>query len=158
MAWILSLFMTACLAAEPYFIFISGASASGKTTLAQTLVEKFGKENAVAISLDEYLDKRVQPKKDFCDEMPNFDNPSMINWKLLKRNISLLRQKKSIQTPDYDFQTSMPSGFRKLDWRPIVIIEGIHAMNDQLDSIPGLRIFFDIPQEIRYQRRLKRDV
>lgn len=158
MGWILGLLAVACLSAEPYFIFISGGSASGKTTLAQALVKRFGEERAFAISLDEYLDKRVQPKEDFIDGIPNFDHPSMTNWKLVKKNISLLQRKGAIFTPNYDFQTWMPSGFRKLDWKPIVIIEGIHATNDQLDSIPGLRIFFVIPQEIRYQRRLKRDV
>lgn len=153
MAWILKFFL-----AGPYFVFVSGGSASGKTTFANELVERLGEKKAVSISLDEYLDKAVQPEKDYIDGIPNFDNPSMINWKLLKENILLLQNGKSIQTPNYDFHTWGPSGARELEWRPIVIIEGIHAVSDHLDSIPGLRVFLDVPEEVRYKRRVKRDV
>lgn len=142
----------------PYFIFIAGGSAAGKTTFARHLVNKLGEEKALYISLDEYLDKRVQEESHYIDGIPNFDNPSMINWKLLLKNISALQKGLSIDTPVYDFSLWMPVAFRKLQWKPVVIIEGIHATQNPLDEILGLRIFLDVDSELRYQRRLARDV
>lgn len=162
----LVLFFTLCLyflikvslVKEPRFIFIAGGSASGKTTLAKTLVSKLGTHQASYISLDDYLDKRIQPEIDYIDGIPNFDNPSMINWNLLIENISDLQNGKSINIPIYDFSSWIPVAFKHLDWKPIIIIEGIHATQDQLDSFPGLRVFIDVDRDLRYQRRLVRDV
>lgn len=164
MTYYLSLLVSCCmllnvsaLSADPYFIFIVGGSASGKTTLAKSLVEKFGYTQALYISLDEYLDKRVQPKEDFIDDIPNFDNPSMIHWAFLLENIALLQNGLPIPSPIYDFALWMPKGFRQLEWRPVIIIEGIHATQKELDLVPGLRIFIDVNQDKRYQRRVIRD-
>lgn len=160
---VLSFFLIAFLSSsyqktDPHFIFIAGGSASGKTTLARTLVSMLGEDQALYLSLDEYLDKRVQPQSDFIEGIPNFDNPSMTNWKLLMENINSLREGFSIDTPIYDFSSWIPVGFRRVPWKPIVVIEGIHATQNELDSIPGLRIFIDVHKDLRYQRRLERDV
>lgn len=140
------------------FIFITGGSGAGKTTFARALINELGQNQAFQISLDDYLDKRVQPQRDFIGEMPNFDHPSMINWQLVLQHIAYLQDGLSIEMPLYDFALWMPVGFKQVDWKPIIVMEGIHAMQDELDPIPGLRIFLDVTEELRYQRRLYRDV
>lgn len=85
------------------FIFIAGGSASGKTTFAKALANKIGNEDILIIHIDEYLDMRVQPHEDFIDAIPNFDNPSMVNWDLLITHLSDLKNHKSIERPIYSF-------------------------------------------------------
>ena len=140
------------------FVFLAGGSATGKTTLAQALATKLGDTRALIIHLDEYLDKRVQPKEHFIDGIPNFDNPSMVNWDLLNTHLCQLKNKESIEMPIYSFSEWMPIGVKKVEWRPIVIIEGIYATHDALDEIDGLRIFLQVNEELRYQRRIERDL
>ncbi|MBA3602722.1 MAG: AAA family ATPase [Parachlamydiaceae bacterium] len=144
--------------AAPKFIFITGGSASGKTTFAKALVNKLGEDQGFYLSLDEYLDKRVQPESDFIEGIPNFDNPSMINWKLLKENLNDLQSGLPIEGPVYDFSSWMPVAVRLLAWKPVVIIEGIHSTQDNVDMIDGMRIFLDVNQDLRYKRRVFRDV
>ncbi|MFZ4099016.1 MAG: uridine kinase family protein [Chlamydiia bacterium] len=143
---------------EPSFIFITGGSGSGKTSFAQSLVNRLGEATAACINLDDYLDKRVQPEARFIDGIPNFDHPSMINWELLIRHIAALREGQAIDSPVYDFSSWMPSGWRHIPWKPVVVIEGIHATQRPLEVIPGLRVFIDVGPGIRYQRRLHRDM
>ncbi len=143
---------------ETHFIFITGGSASGKTTLAKTLSRKLGETKTCYLSLDSYLDKRLQPESYFINGVPNFDHPSMINWPLLLEGIDLLRCGKAIDVPLYDFLSWKPSGYKRMDWKPVVIIEGIHAAQNQLDSIPGLRVFLHIPEDLQYKRRIERDM
>lgn len=152
------LFITHILWASPQFIFISGESASGKTTFARALLERLGEERALVISLDMYLDKRVQPKEYFIDGMPNFEHPSMVHWALLLDHFSLLQRGGSFDIPIYDFSFWMPLGSRPVTWRPIVIVEGIHALQDELDHISGLRIFLRVPEDLQWGRRLDRDI
>lgn len=147
-----------CLGEETHFVFIAGGSASGKTTFAKKLVQALGAERALFLSSDDYLDKRIQPKSDFIEGIPNFDNPSMINWKLLKENITRLQCGLHVLTPIYDFNFWLPVGFRWMEWKPLVIFEGIHVTQDELDSISGLRVFIDVDEDLRYKRRLMRDV
>lgn len=139
------------------FILISGGSASGKTTFAKKLVDHFGQERAAAISLDSYLDKRIQPQSHFIEGIPNFDNPSMINWSLLLEHMHALLEGRSIETPVYDFHAWMPTATAHFPWKSIVILEGIHVFQPQLDSIPGLRIYLDVDRSTRYARRVFRD-
>lgn len=144
--------------AEPKFIFITGGSASGKTTFARLLVKELGDDQAFYLSLDDYLDKRVQPESDFVQGIPNFDNPSMINWQLFLEHLAHLQKGLSIASPVYDFSTWGPVGTRQTAWRPVVIVEGIHATQDPIDSVEGLRIFIDVSEALRYQRRIIRDI
>lgn len=145
-------------ASETQFIFIAGGSASGKTTLSETLVAKLGKDQALLISVDNYLDKRIQPKEDYIGDVPNFDNPSMVNWTALNNDLKELQKGQDIKVPIYDFASWMPVGFNEQPWKKNVIVEGIHASQDALDSFSGLRIFLDVKEELRYQRRIHRDL
>lgn len=139
------------------FIFITGGSASGKTTLAQSLAKRFGFDQALVIHLDEYLDKRIQPPGHYINGIPNFDNPSMVNWDLLLVHLKQLNNNENIEKPLYSFSEWMPVGTETLSWKPIVIIEGIHASQGPLDPIKGLRIYLHCDEKIRYFRRLARD-
>ncbi len=150
--------LSSCLYGETHFIFITGGSASGKTTFAKKLSQGLGETRTCYLSLDDYLDKRVQPKRYFIDGVPNFDHPTMINWPLLLQDLDRLQKGQKIDVPVYDFFCWMPTSFKQMDWKPIVIIEGIHAGQKQLDSIPGLRIFLHIPEELQYKRRIERDM
>lgn len=144
--------------AEPYFIFVGGGTASGKTTFSKALTKRFGNDQTLIISLDHYLDKEVQPQEDFIDGVPNFDNPSMINWNFLLTNLTLLQHQQEIQSPIYDFFVWRPVDFQQTPYKPIIIIEGIFATQKELDIIPGLRIFLSMDEEKRHERRVVRDV
>ncbi len=139
-------------------IGISGGSGAGKTTLAQKIVKAFGPQNCTLISQDSYyIDQSARFDKD--GGAVNFDHPSSLDFKLMASHAHDLKNKKSIQVPMYDFATHKRLiQSIVLESHPIVILEGTlllsqKVVRDQCD----VKIFVQVPEEIRFSRRLKRD-
>jgi len=151
------LFLFSPLLAEPFFLLLSGPSASGKSTLAKALIEHLSEEQACCIHLDDYLDKRVQPTSLFLNGIPNFDHPSMTDWNTLLDHLEMLQQELDIETPIYDFFAWEPTSSRPFPYKPFIIIEGIHAFQDPLDDLDALRVFLIASEETRLKRRIQRD-
>jgi uridine kinase len=117
-------------------VLIAGPSSSGKTTFAKKLaiqLRVLGR-NPVTVSLDDYfLPRELTPIDD--DGNPDFESLDAIDVKLLNANILQLLGGKEVEIPRFDFV----SGKRKahgeiirLPARSVVILEGIHGLNDGL--------------------------
>ncbi len=138
---------------------ITGGTGSGKTTIAEKIVQALGPANAVILNQDSYyLDQGKLPfdKR----KRVNFDHPSSFDWRLLKRQIRGLRSGRPIQKPIYNFHTH--SRMRKtvrVDPRPVIILEGILVFGDpELRGMMDMKVYVDADPDVRFIRRLQRDI
>ncbi len=136
---------------------IAGCSGSGKTTLADELARTLG---GLRFHLDDYyLDLTHLP----LEERPrrNFDDPAMIEIPLLAAHVGALARGETIERPVYDFATytRIPGSTRRVVSAPFLIVEGLYALYyPELASFYNLRVYVDTPDELCFERRLKRDM
>ena len=140
-------------------IGIAGASGSGKTLVANTIMEKLGSDKVVLIQEDSYY-------KDLSD-IPldersgrNFDHPDAFDHDLLAEHLELLLQGKTIAHPIYDYKThSRLKETRTVGPHSIIILEGILVLNEpKLREQMDIRVFIDTEPDICFIRRLQRDI
>ena len=140
-------------------IGISGASASGKSLLANTIVSELSSEQVVVISEDSYY-------KDFSSlsfearEKINFDHPDAFDHSLLHQHLKALQRGEEIEVPSYDFKKhARSSETRCVGKHAIIVLEGILLfVESYLRKLMDIRIFMDTPMDICLLRRITRDV
>ena len=141
-------------------IGIAGGSASGKTTIAKKLLElskNLGQINI--IKLDNYYKDRSNVKINERSNI-NYDHPAAFDIDLLKQNIIDLRNNKSVEIPIYKFDNHTRS-LKKRFVPPskVIILEGILVLAfEEIRNLLDIKIFVDTPADIRFIRRLKRDL
>lgn len=140
-------------------IGISGASASGKSLLATTIVKELGSDQVVVISEDSYY-------KDHSD-IPfeerakiNYDHPDSIDHELLFEHLLALQAGKSVNIPIYNHAMHLRENeTRHIGKHAIIVLEGILLFVEQkLRELMDIRIFMETALDICLIRRLKRDI
>lgn len=144
---------------QAIIIGISGPSASGKSLLANTIVNELGSEQVVVISEDSYYkDNGHLP---FAErEKINYDHPEAFDHALLHDHLLQLRHGKAIEIPTYSHSKHirLPET-RTVGKHAIIVLEGILLFTDKaLREIMDIRIFMSTPLDVCLIRRLKRDV
>lgn len=144
--------------AGSFVIGISGGSGSGKTTLARELVNQLGPRAAILYQDWYYRDQSHRFDRD--GGSVNFDHPDALEFELLAQHLAELRSGRSIKTPQYDFVTHQrraePLPFT---CREVVVVDGILILHAELVRPHlDLAIFVKTPEELRFSRRLERDV
>lgn len=141
-------------------IGIAGGTASGKTTLAKKVYEasqNYG--SVIMIRLDDYY-KKIEGKTYEERTLVNYDHPDSYDSKLLIEHLNDLKNGKSINRPTYDFVNHNRSDETVLiNPANVIIVEGI--MNfaiPELLKMFDIKIFVDTADDIRFIRRLKRDM
>jgi uridine kinase len=141
-------------------IGIAGGSASGKTSVANKLVEnQINKVNSIALlRLDDYY-KDLSNLKLEERSKTNFDHPDSIDFDLLSDHLQKLKDGKSINKPIYDFSIHNRQDKSELiNPVNVVILEGILALSEAvIRDLCDIKIFVDTADDIRFIRRLKRD-
>ena len=133
-------------------ISICGGSGSGKTTLAKTFVD------AVIISTDSfYVGKSKMKPLENGDY--DFDHPDAVALDECANAVLELARGNEVEVPDYDMISSERVGVVKISPNKsrFVVVEGIFALHKQLRDISNLKIFIDVPADVRIARLLKRD-
>lgn len=144
---------------KPFVIGVAGGSGSGKSTVTRQVLATVGADMAAVIFQDDY----------YCDQthltpeerrQTNYDHPQAFDWPLMAQHVQALRSGQAIQKPIYDFTqdnrsqqtiTVLPS--------PIIVIEGLFALFDaELRKMMSLKIYVDTAADVRFIRRLQRDM
>jgi uridine kinase len=144
---------------QSMIIGISGGTGSGKTTVAQKIIAAIGEANAVYLQQDSYYRNLEDIPLDQRQRV-NFDHPDAFDGALMLRHLEALRAGESIDRPIYDFVThSRKKETIRVDPLPVIVIEGILVFFDAgMRSLMDLRIFVDTDADIRFIRRLERDI
>lgn len=140
-------------------IGIAGGTGSGKTTVAERLVESLGPQDVVLLSQDSYYaDNRHLSAAE--REHVNYDHPDALDGDLLLSHLRLLRRRQPIEVPIYDFTTHCRVE-RTVTVQPmsVVILEGILIFADPLIRQElDIKVFVDTDADVRVLRRLTRDI
>ena len=144
---------------DPLVIGIAGGSGSGKTTVAQEILQRVGPDRIAFLQHDSYY-------KDLSGLPPaqkaevNFDHPNSLETELLIQHIASLRNGKPVEVPIYDFSThSRTRQTFTVQPRRVILVEGILIFTEAtLRDMFDVKIFVDTDSDIRFIRRLERDI
>ena len=139
-------------------IGIAGGSGSGKTFLTKKIFRSF-KTKCVVIHQDYYYkDLSHLGMKERISN--NFDHPNSIDIRLLIKDVKTLINGETILQPLYDFSNhTRKQKYLTITPKPIIIVEGVLIFHfKELANLFSLKIFLDINPDIRFIRRLKRDI
>ena len=140
-------------------IGIAGGTGSGKTSLAKGILSEYGEGEVAVIEQDSYYndfshilyEKRVTQ---------NYDHPDSIDIELFESHLQNLLNGESVNVPTYDFATHVRMD-KTITITPhhVIVVEGILTLHyTQLRDLFAIKIFVDTPADIRFIRRLTRDI
>jgi uridine kinase len=143
----------------PVIIGIAGGTGSGKTTVARAIYDRVGRDRIEWISHDAYY-------LDFRDLTPeqlhavNWDHPDSLETELMVTHLDQLISGRPVEIPLYDFTTHhRKRETQRVEPRKVVIVEGILVLAEpEIRKRIDIKLFVDTPPDIRFVRRLVRDV
>lgn len=140
-------------------IGIAGGSGSGKTTIAEAVLDALDEGHMAVIKHDSYY--RHHADLSFEDRAAlNFDHPDAFETELLIHHLEELRRGNAIDKPQYDFATHqrLPETVR-VEPRQVIVVEGILVLVEaDLRKHFDLKLFVDTDPDLRFIRRMQRDV
>jgi uridine kinase len=144
---------------KPLIIGVAGGTGSGKTTIANAIIAAIDHPQMLLIQHDAYYkDASHLPLAERAKI--NFDHPDALETDLLVRHLRELSAGRPVEMPVYDFatHTRLKAGVPKLPAK-VIIVEGILIFSDPaLRDLMDLKIFVDTDDDLRFIRRLKRDI
>ena len=140
-------------------IGIAGGSGSGKTTVAQTILQRVGPDRISFLQHDAYY-------KDLSGLPPaqrievNFDHPNSLETDLLTAHVLQLKDGRPVEVPIYDFSThSRTERTYTVKPRRVILVEGILIFTEaSLRNLFDVKLFVDTDPDLRFIRRLERDI
>lgn len=143
----------------PIVIGIAGGTGSGKTTVANTILQRVGGHRIAYLPHDAYY-------RDLSDLPPNqraqvnFDHPDSLESELMIQHINQLKDWHGVDLPIYDFTTHSRTPLtRRIEPQGVIIVEGILIFYEKaLREVFDVKIFVDTDADLRFIRRLERDI
>ena len=144
---------------SPLVIGIAGGTGSGKTTVTNVILNRVGKQRIAYLPHDAYY-------RDLHD-LPyeqrtaiNFDHPNSLESELMTAHILRLKQWEAVDIPVYDFSIhTRTEKTIRVEPRPVILVEGILIFAEpELRKLFDVKIFVDTDPDIRFIRRLERDI
>ena len=146
--------------AKPILIGIAGGTASGKTSIADILKEDFSSTNSVIIIKEDdyYKDQSDITYEERCKT--NYDHPLAFDFDLMMVQLKELLACKTIKKPTYDYTVHNRSSIiETVEPSDVIILEGLFALyNPEIRKLEDIKVFVDTDADIRFIRRLKRDI
>ena len=144
---------------RPIVIGVAGGTGSGKTTVVKEIVRGCSEDDVLVIQHDSYYRNQSHLPFERRAEL-NFDHPDALETELLVRHLKQLLAGETVPIPIYDFSTHL----RETTTRPVrpkrvIIVEGILILSDPaLRAMMDIKVFVDTDADIRFIRRLQRDI
>lgn len=144
---------------QPVIIGIAGGTGSGKTTVARAIYDRVGRDRIEWISHDSYY-RNFEGLSAEERHHINFDHPDSLETELLARHIDVLGKGSAVEVPIYDFTShSRKAETVRVEPRRVIIVEGILVLAEpELRKRISIKLFVDTPSDIRFMRRLVRDI
>ncbi len=144
---------------KPLTIGVAGGTGSGKSTVVRALMEAVGAENTAFLPHDAYY-------CDYSHLLPaqrtavNWDHPDSLESHLLANHLRELIACRPVDRPVYDFRNyTRLSEVERVAPQPVVIVEGILILAERdLRDLLDIKVFVDAEADVRFIRRLRRDV
>jgi uridine kinase len=144
---------------KPLVIGVAGGSGSGKTTIINAIIKELEDVDIVTLQHDSYYrDNSNLPIKE--REKINYDHPDALETDLLVFHLKELIAGREIEMPVYDFtvHTRKKEGVIKKPAQVIVVDGILIFVEKELRDLMDVRIFVNTDNDIRFIRRLKRDM
>jgi uridine kinase len=143
----------------PVIIGIAGGTGSGKTTVARAIYDRVGKDRIEWISHDSYY-RNFEGLTDDERHHINFDHPDSLETELLARHLDVLCKGSAVEVPIYEFAAyARKPETHRVEPRKVIIVEGILVLAEpELRRRINIKLFVDTPADIRFMRRLVRDI
>jgi len=143
----------------PLVIGLAGGSGSGKTTIAESIVDAIGPESMTLIQHDAYYrDQTHLPLEERAKV--NYDHPDSLETDLLVAHLEELRAGRPVERPVYDFTVHDRSEETvRVEPRPAILVEGILVLSEPaLRDLMDLKVYVDTDPDLRLVRRWARDI
>ncbi len=148
---------TSLFAAAPILVAIAGGTGCGKTTLAEKIHSLF--PHSVLISQDSYY-KDLSHLSHQERARTNFDHPDSLEFSLLQKHLTALKNGLGIERPNYNFHLHLREN--STDWidpAEIILVEGILLLAvPEIRDLFDIKIFIDTDDDVRLLRRIERDM
>jgi uridine kinase len=144
---------------RPIVIGVAGGTGSGKTTVANEILQQVGAEHVAYIPHDAYYRELGHLSQEERTKV-NFDHPDSLESELLVKHLKTLIEGQTIEVPIYDFTTHMRTErTRSVGPAPVVLVEGILIfVEPELCELFDVKLYIDTDADVRFIRRLQRDV
>jgi len=145
--------------AGPLVIGIGGGSGSGKTTIAQSIVESIGHDEVTLIQHDAYYRDQTHLPIEERAKL-NYDHPDSMESDLLVAHLRDLVAGKAIERPVYDFTVhNRAAETVRVEPKQAIIVEGILVLSEpSLREVMDLKVYVDTDADLRIARRWERDI
>lgn len=143
----------------PLVIGIAGGTGSGKTTVASVILSRVGAEHVALVPHDAYY-RNLADLPRLQREAVNFDHPDSLETSLMIEHLAQLREWQPVEIPIYDFtRHERTERTARIEPHPAILVEGILVFAEpQLRKMFDVKIYVDTPPDIRFIRRLQRDI
>jgi uridine kinase len=144
---------------QPFVIGIAGGTGSGKTTVARRLFESLHLDSSAFLDQDSYYKELGHLSLEERKRI-NFDHPDSLDNDLLISHIQQLLRGEPVEKPTYDFAAHTRAARTvRVEPRRVLLVEGILLfVEPRLRELFDLKIFVDTEADVRFIRRLRRDV
>ena len=139
-------------------IGIAGGTASGKSSIAQTIATHFS-EYVTHLNFDNYYKAHHEISFEERQKL-NYDCPDAFELELLIEHVKQLQEGKAVDCPVYDFTVHDRSDKTvHVEPNKILMIEGIFALYDErVRDLMDTKVYVDVEADRRFIRRLVRDI
>ena len=144
---------------RPMVIGVAGGSGSGKTTIAHAVVENVDAKKVSLIQHDAYYRDLAHLELEERQKI-NYDHPDSLETELLIHHLQELRAGRSVEVPLYDFSLhTRTANTTHVESEAVIMVEGILVLAEpELRKLMDLRIYIDTDPDLRFIRRLSRDI
>src|SRR3990172_12892059 len=139
----------------PSLIGVAGGTGTGKSTVVRALAERFG---GVVVDLDSYYLDRSGIAVEERGRI-NYDEPAAIDVRLLLDPLRRLAAGEMVAKPTYSFRDHARVGAQVVLPARLILVDGLFTLWwDHLRALLDLKVFVDVPADLRLARRIRRDV